>query len=51
MVLFNDEQRLAVLHGLSIFDQDLLDRAADLGLDFIQQLHRFDDAQRVTRFH
>jgi hypothetical protein len=44
MLLFNDEQRLAVLHRLPVLDQDLLNRATDLGFNFVQQLHRFDDA-------
>ena len=44
MVLFNDEQRLAVLHRLPVLDQNLLNDATDLGFNFIQQFHRFDDA-------
>ena len=35
IVLFNDEQRLAVFHWLAVFDQDLLDRAAYLSFDFV----------------
>src|SRR5215471_21870070 len=45
------EQRLTVFHRLAVFDQDLLDFAGDLGLDLVEQLHRFDDAQRVAGLH
>ncbi len=36
VVLFNDEQRLAVLHRLPVLDEDFLDLAADLRFDFVQ---------------
>lgn len=42
--LFDDEERLAEFHGLAVFDADFLDRAVHVGLDFIEKLHGFDDA-------
>src|SRR6476660_7992221 len=49
--LFDDEQRLSVLDGLAVLGEDRLDRAARVGLDFVHQLHRLDDAQRVALRH
>src|SRR5436853_1754421 len=45
------EQRLAILDGLAVFDEDLLDLARDFGLDFVEQFHRLDNAQRVARLY
>ena len=47
---FNDKQRLTIFNGLAIFNQDLFHGSSNLGLDFVQQFHRLDDAQRVTWF-
>src|SRR3954469_12187370 len=46
-VLLDQEKRLPVLHRLSVFHQDRLDRAGGIGLDLVQQLHRLDDAERL----
>src|SRR5574338_787793 len=45
----DDEQRLAVFDRLAVLDHDGLDHAADVGLDLVHQLHRFDDAQALAR--
>src|SRR3954463_4434772 len=42
------EQRLAVLDRRAILDEDCHDRARDVGLDLVHQLHRLDDAQHLT---
>src|SRR5688572_33047579 len=42
------EQRLAILDRLAVLDQDGLHDTGDVGLDFIHQLHRLDDADRVA---
>src|SRR4051812_25632603 len=39
------EQRLTVLHGRAVLDEDRGDRAGDIGLDLVHQLHRLDDAE------
>src|SRR6476661_11114323 len=46
--LFDQEERLPVLDRLSVLHQDRLDGAGDIGLDLVQQLHRLDDAERLT---
>ena len=46
--LFDDEQRLAIFNRLAVVDENLRDGAADFRLDFIQQFHRLDDAERVA---
>src|SRR6059058_3257763 len=45
---FDLEERLAVLDCLPVLDEDLHDRALDLGLDLVHQLHRFDDADHLA---
>ena len=45
------EQGLTVFHSLAVVDQDAGDGAAFVCLDFIQNLHGFDDANRFTLFH
>src|SRR6185503_9969367 len=44
-----DEERLAVLHRLPVLDQDRLHHAIPVGFDLVEQLHGFDDAQRLAR--
>src|SRR3546814_5335656 len=46
----SSDLRLAVFDGFAIFDEDLFDDAGFVGFDFIEQLHGFDDAQRVAFF-
>src|SRR5262245_29461955 len=46
--LFDQEQRLAILHRLAVLDQDRLDRAGDVAFDLVQQLHRLDDAEGLA---
>src|SRR6187402_3443341 len=46
--LLDHEQRLPELDRLSVLDEDRLDRARGVRLDLVHQLHRFDDAERVT---
>src|ERR1700751_4781277 len=47
----NPEQRLAVLHRLSVLREDPQHFTADFGLDFIHQFHRFHDAKRLALVH
>src|ERR1700730_11300751 len=42
------EQRLPVLHRLSVFDEDAQDFAADIGFNLVHKLHGFHDAQGLT---
>ena len=42
------EQALAVFDRLSVLREDLDDRAADIGLDLVHQLHGLDDAQSLS---
>src|ERR1044071_431843 len=42
------EQRLAVLDRRAVLDEDSHDRAGDVGLDLVHQLHRLDDAQHLA---
>ena len=42
------EEELAELNRLSVADVDLPDDALELGLDLVHQLHRLEDAQRLT---
>src|SRR4051812_45701990 len=43
--LLDLEQLLAELDRLAVLHQDLGDRAFDVALDFVHQLHRFDNAE------
>src|SRR5689334_4238468 len=45
------EQRLPVLHRLAVLDEDLLDHAVAVGLDLVEELHRFDDADGLAGLH
>src|SRR5690349_8366461 len=49
--LFDQEERLAVLHRLAVLYQDGLHRAGHVGLDLVQQLHGLDDAQGLALGH
>src|SRR5262245_16434122 len=44
----DQKERLPVLDGLSVFDQDLHDAARRLRLDLVHQLHRLDDAEDLV---
>src|SRR5574343_525692 len=46
----DDEQRLAVLDRLAVLGEHLRDRAGEVRLDLVHDLHGLDDAQRVTGF-
>src|SRR5579871_7071536 len=41
------EQRLAVLHGMPVLDEHPRHFPADIRLDFVHELHRFYDANRL----
>lgn len=43
-----DEQGLAVFDRLTVFDQNRTDHAVEVGFDFIEQFHRFDNAHRLA---
>src|SRR5688572_3030143 len=45
------EENLTVFDGLGVLDQHLRDRAHDLGLELVHELHRFDDAERIALLH
>src|SRR5207237_7466627 len=49
--LLDHEEGLAILHGLAVLDQDRPDGSGNVGFDFIQELHRLDDAQRLSLGH
>src|SRR5881296_4515678 len=45
------EKDLAELHRLRVLRGDFPNDAADLGLDFVHDLHRFDDAHHLPYGH
>src|SRR3989442_1147204 len=45
------EEELAELDGLGVLHEHLPYHARDFGLDFIHDLHRFDDADHLARRH
>src|ERR1700749_1229420 len=49
IALFDNHQRLAVLDGLPVLEQDLRHGAAARLRDLVHGLHRLDDQQRVPR--
>src|SRR5215467_12772283 len=46
--LGDHEHRLVELHRLAVLEQDGLHGAGHVGLDLVEHLHRFDDAQRLA---
>src|SRR5258708_39684859 len=48
---FHGEQRFPVFHGTPILDKLADDHTAHLGFDLVHQLHRFDDADNLTRLN
>src|SRR5436309_803614 len=49
VTLADHHQGFAVLDGLTVLDHDRLDHAVLVGLDLVHQLHRFDDADGLSR--
>src|SRR5689334_9759042 len=47
----DSEEGLAELDGLGVLHQHFPDDPGDLGLDFVHDLHRFDDAHHLPRRH
>src|SRR4029077_4967184 len=47
----HSEKGLSELDGLGVLHQDLPHDAGDLGLDFVHDLHRFDDADHLPGRH
>src|SRR5437867_3367112 len=46
-----EEERLAVLHGLPVLGENLHDAAGGLRFDLVHEFHRLDDAEDLTLFH
>ena len=44
------KERLAVFDRSTVFNQNFFNDTGFLGFDFIHQLHRFDDTQRIAGF-
>src|SRR5262245_66567610 len=44
----DEEQRLAELDGMRVFDEDVDDATGYFGLDLVHALHRFDDADDLA---
>ena len=51
LALLDDDQRLAVFNRLPVVDQKGLDHPILVRLDLVHQLHRFNDADHLSRFH
>src|SRR5688500_1817166 len=45
------EEHLPVFHRDGVLDADLGDRALDVALQLVHELHRLDDAERVALAH
>src|SRR5215475_619835 len=45
---FDPEQWLAVFDRLAVFDEDFGDGSAGVGWNLVHQLHRLDDAERLS---
>src|SRR5438128_1887785 len=43
------EQQLPELDGLRVLDEDPPNDAVDVGLDLVHELHRLEDAERLSR--
>src|SRR5690554_3017508 len=43
------DQRLVVFDRLAVFDQDAFDNAGLVCFDLVHHLHRFNDADHITR--
>src|SRR5690606_5250909 len=44
------EELLPELDGFAVLDEDVDNRPGDVRFDLVHQLHRLDDAERLTRF-
>ena len=44
-------ERLVLLHGLTVFNQDLEYLAVHWSLDLVEELHCFNDADGIAGFH
>src|SRR5258706_14678970 len=51
VLLLDQKERLPVLDGLAVLHQDRLDRAGEVGFDFVEQLHGLDDAKGLALGH
>src|SRR6266404_1179124 len=51
LTLLNSEEWLTVFDRLSVLDVNLDDFTGSLGLNFVHQLHRFDDADDCRDFN
>ena len=49
--LSNHEQRLAKLHRLPVFHKNSLDDPSLIRVDFVEQLHRLNNAQSIAAIH
>src|SRR5512142_3236409 len=47
----DDEHRFVEFHRLAVFDEHGDDGTGHVGLDLVEHLHRFDDAQRLAGLH
>src|SRR3989304_10278406 len=47
----NQHERLAVLHRVAVLREDPHHPAAHVALDFVEELHRLDDAHGLPRLH
>src|SRR5882757_4169423 len=47
----NNHQRLAVLDGMAVLEQDLDHRAGARRGNLVHGFHRLDDQQRIARLH
>src|SRR5918992_5452349 len=49
-MLFDDQQRLAIFHGLAILDEDVSHPSRAWRLNLVHGLHGFDDDDRLPLF-
>src|SRR5580704_7513093 len=45
------KERFSVFHRLPVLNELAFDHAGGIGLDFVHQLHRFDDAENIAGCH